>query len=177
MPALVLIHGSAGVSANVDYWAQELNSIAVAALILDSFTGRGITQMITDQWQLSSFSLIVDACRALNLLSRHSRIAPKRIMVMGFSKGGFAAVCSGMRRFQKLWGPPNIEFATYVAFYPRCDTRLLEDENVSDHPIRFFHGAADDYVPVAPTRRYVDRLKRAGKDVHLTVYAQFRWFS
>src|SRR5437763_5533545 len=40
-PAVVLIHGSGGVSASTDRWAQELNSIGVAAFILDSFTGRG----------------------------------------------------------------------------------------------------------------------------------------
>jgi dienelactone hydrolase len=170
VPAVVLIHGSGGVTANVDCWAQEINSIGVAALILDSFTGRGITQTITDQSQLSSFSLIMDAYRALDLLSCHSRIAPSKIAVMGFSKGGFAALYSSMRRFQKLWSTPHIEFAAYIAFYPRCDMPLLDDENLSDHPIRFFHGAADDYVPVTPTRRYVERLRRMGKDVQLTVY-------
>jgi len=33
-----------------------------------------------------------------------------------------------------------------------------------------FHGAADDYVPVAPCRAYVERLRKAGKDVTLTEY-------
>jgi dienelactone hydrolase len=170
IPAVVLLHGSGGVGANVDAWAQTLNAMGIAALILDAFTGRGITQTITDQSQLSNFSMIVDAYKGLELLSRHPRIDPTRIAVMGFSKGGFAALYSSMKRFQRLWGPPGIEFAAYIPFYTRCDAPLLEDEIVSDRPIRFFHGAADDYVPVEPTRRYVDRLKRAGKDVQLIVY-------
>ncbi len=174
IPAVVLIHGSAGVGASVDGWARELNALGAAALILDTFTGRGITETITDQSQLSTFSLIVDAYRALRLLSHHPRIDPARIAVMGFSKGGFAALYSSMRRFQHLWGPPDLEFAAYIPLYTRCDTPLLEDENVSDNPIRLFHGAADDYVPVEPTRRYVERLKRAGKDVQLTVYGDAR---
>ena len=170
IPAVVLIHGSGGVGANVDRWAQALNAMGIAALILDTFTGRGISQTITDQSQLSSFSMIVDAYKGLELLSRHSRIDPTRIAVMGFSKGGFAALYSSMKRFQRLWGTPGIEFAAYISFYTRCDAPLLEDEIVSDRPIRLFHGSADDYVPVEPTRRYVDRLKHAGKDVQLTVY-------
>jgi len=170
VPAVVLIHGSGGVGANVNGWAQDLNTIGVAALILDSFTGRGIKQTITDQSQLSNFSMVVDAYKALELLSRHPRVDPERIAVMGFSKGGFAALYSSMKRFQTLWGPSGREFAAYIPFYTRCDTPFLGDENVSEHPIRFFHGAADDYVPVEPTRRYADRLKRAGKDVQLTVY-------
>jgi dienelactone hydrolase len=170
IPAVVLIHGSGGVGANVDAWAQALNAMGIAAFILDSFTGRGICQTITDQTQLSSFSMIVDAYKGLGLLSRHPRIDPTRIAVLGFSKGGFASLYSSMKRFQRLWGTPGIEFAAYISFYPRCDAPLLDDEIVSDRPIRLFHGSADDYVPVEPTRRYVDRLKRAGKDVQLIVY-------
>ena len=144
--------------------------MGIAAFILDTFTGRGISQTITDQTQLSSFSMIVDAYKGLELLSQHPRIDPTRIAVMGFSKGGFASLYSSVKRFQRLWGTPGIEFAAYISFYTRCDAPLLEDENVSDRPIRLFHGSADDYVPVAPTRRYVDRLKQAGKDIQLTVY-------
>jgi dienelactone hydrolase len=154
----------------VDGWAKQLNSIGVAAFILDSFTGRGITQTITDQSQLSSFSMIVDGYKALKILSKHPRVEPSRIAVMGSSKGGFAALYSSMRRFQGLWAPPGLEFAAYLPFYPRCDTVFLEDQNISDHPVRVFHGSADDYIPIGPTRGYVDRLKGAGKDVQLTAY-------
>jgi dienelactone hydrolase len=49
MPAVVLIHGSGGVGANVDGWAQALNTMSIAALILDTFSRRGITETITDQ--------------------------------------------------------------------------------------------------------------------------------
>jgi dienelactone hydrolase len=170
IPAVVLIHGSGGIGANIDGWAQTLNAMGIAALILDTFTGRGISQTITDQSQLSSFSIIVDAYKGLESLSRHSRIDPERIAVMGFSKGGFAALYSSMKRFQRLWCAPGIEFAAYISFYTRCDAPLFEDEIVSDRPIRLFHGSADDYVPVEPTRLYVERLKRSGKDVQLTVY-------
>ena len=68
IPAVVLIHGSGGVGANIDGWAQALNVMGITALILDSFTGRGISQTITDQSQLSSFSMIVDAYKGLELL-------------------------------------------------------------------------------------------------------------
>ena len=49
LPAVILVHGSGGVGANVELWAEELNGIGVAAFILDSFTGRGIVNTITDQ--------------------------------------------------------------------------------------------------------------------------------
>jgi dienelactone hydrolase len=111
IPAVLLIHGSGGVGANVDGWAQALNAMGIAAFILDTFTGRGISQTITDQSQLSSFSMIVDAYKGLELLSQHPRIHPERIAVMGFSKGGFASLYSSMKRIQRLWCAPGIEFA------------------------------------------------------------------
>jgi dienelactone hydrolase len=170
VPSVVLLHGSGGIGGNIPGWVAALNAIGVAVLIVDSFSGRGITQTITDQSLLSSFSMMLDAYRGLEFLARQPQIDPTRIAVLGFSKGGFAALYSSMRRFQKMWAPPGLEFAASVAFYTRCDARLLDDENVSDHPIRLFHGATDDYVPVAPTRVYVERLRQAGKNVQLTVY-------
>jgi dienelactone hydrolase len=168
--AVVLVHGSDGIGANVDRWARELNGIGVAAFLLDSFTGRGITQTVSDQSQLGHLAMIFDAYRALDLLSGHARIDPSRIAVMGFSKGGFVALYASLKRFQRIYGSNGLEFAAYIPFYAPCNTIYMEDEQVSDRPIRLFHGAADDYVSIKPCRKYVERLRRAGKDVQLTEY-------
>jgi dienelactone hydrolase len=174
VPAVILIHGSGGVGANVDRWAQELNEIDVAALVLDCFTGRGIVQTITDQSQLASLAMIMDVYRALDLLSKHARIDSSRIVVMGFSKGGFAALYASLNRFRRMYGPAGVEFAAYIPFYPSCYTTYIDDEQVSDRPIRVSHGTDDDYVSIEPCRDYVERLRRAGKDVQLTEYAGAR---
>ena len=174
VPAVILVHGSGGVGANVDRWAQELNEIDVAALLLDCFTGRGIVQTITDQSQLASLAMIMDVYRALDLLSKHARIDSSRIVVMGFSKGGFAALYASLNRFRRMYGPAGVEFAAYIPFYPSCYTTYIDDEQVSDRPIRVSHGTDDDYVSIEPCRDYVERLRRAGKDVQLTEYAGAR---
>jgi dienelactone hydrolase len=174
LPAVILVHGSAGVGANVDRWAQELNAIGVAAFLLDSFTGRSVIQTVTDQSQLGSLAMIVDAYRALELLSKHPQIDASRIALMGFSKGGFVALYAALKRFQRMHGPVGIEFAAYLPFYPSCTTTYIEDERVSDRPIRLFHGTADDYVSIEPCRRYVTRLNRAGKDVQLNEFTGAR---
>jgi dienelactone hydrolase len=171
VPAAVLLHGSAGIGASVDRWASELNGIGAAAFLVDSFTGRGIVQTVTDQSQLGSLAMIVDGYRALDLLSKHPGIDASRIVVMGFSKGGFAALYASLKRFRRMYGSRGVEFAAYVPFYPACNTAYLEDEQVSERPIRIFHGSADNYVPVEPCRKYVARLRRAGVDVELHEYA------
>jgi dienelactone hydrolase len=167
---VVLQHGSGGVGGNVDRWAQELGGIGLATFVIDSFTGRGLRSTSADQELLGRLNTIVDDYRALELLAAHPRIDPTRIALMGFSRGGHSVLYASMKRFQRLHGPEALEFAAYIPFYPPCFTTYIDDENVSDKPIRIHHGAADDYAPVAPCRLYVERLRKAGNDVVLTEY-------
>ncbi len=170
MPAVVLVHGSGGVSGSVDDWAQFLNSLGVATFVFDSFTPRGIVNTNNDQEQLGRLAMIVDAYRALQLLAKHPRVAPQRIALMGFSRGGQAALYASVKRFQRMHGPAGAAYAAYVAFYPPCNTTYLQDDAIAEKPVRIFHGTADDYVPVASCRAYVERLRKAGADVRLTEF-------
>jgi dienelactone hydrolase len=170
LPAVILVHGSGGLGASADRWAQELNTIEVAAFLLDSFTGRGIVSTVNDQSQLDSLAMMVDAFRALALLAEHPRIDAKRIAVMGFSKGAIAAVYSSNARFQRAYGPVNAAFAAHIGLYTPCNIAYRDDDKTTGRPIRLFHGIADDYVSIAPCRAYVERLKAAGADVTLTEY-------
>ncbi len=171
LPVVVLLHGSGGVGGNVLDWEEYLNAMGVATFVLDSFTGRGLVNTNFDQSQLGRLNMIFDAYRALDVLARHPRIDPTRIALMGFSRGGEATLRASLKRFQRLYGPADREFAAYVVFYPPCFTVYRDDEDVADKPIRIFNGSADDYDPVAPVRAYVERLKAKGKDVQLTEYA------
>src|SRR6266404_5206680 len=122
VPAVILVHGSAGVGANVDRWARELNGIRVAAFLLDCFTGRGIVQTVTDQSQLGNLCLIVDAYRALELLSKHPRIDASRIVLMRFSRGGSVALYASVSRFQCKYGPRDLQFTATLPSSARSDT-------------------------------------------------------
>ena len=170
LPAVILLHGSGGIGGNVDRWSQELNGTGMATFVTDSFTARGIQSTSADQALLGRLNMIFDAYRALGVLAAHPRIDPARIVLMGFSRGGQATLYASLKRFERMHGPEGATFAAYLPFYPPCFTTYIGDEDVSDKPIRIFHGAADDYVPVAPCRAYVERLRKAGKDVTLTEY-------
>lgn len=171
LPLVVLLHLSGGISGSVTDWEQDFNSMGVATFVIDSFTARGIVSTVNDPSQLGRLAMIVDAYRALDLLARHPRIDPARIALMGFSRGGQAALYASVRRFQRMHGPAGQEFAAYIAFYPDCMTTYQSDTEVTDRPVRIFHGTLDNYNPVAPCKAYVERLRAQGKDVQLTEYA------
>jgi dienelactone hydrolase len=170
MPAVVLIHGSSGVGTGMSWWTRDLNALGVATFVVDSFSGRGITETATDQSRLSFGAMIADAYRALALLATHPRIDRDRIALMGFSRGGIVALYASLERFRRAYGRDELRFAAHLPFYPACNIRLLEDEDVNDRPIRVFHGEADDWTPIEPCREYVDRLRAAGKNVQLFSY-------
>jgi dienelactone hydrolase len=170
VPAVILVHGSGGISGSTDLWARQLNEAGIAAFILDSFAGRGITSTVTDQDLLHSLAMMVDAYRALDLLAAHPRIRADRIAVMGFSKGAVAAVYSASERFRGLYGSPQNRFAAHIGLYTPCNVRYEGDTQVARVPIRLHHGVADDYVSIAPCREYVERLRAAGADATLTEY-------
>src|SRR3712207_2617239 len=170
VPAVVLVHGSGGISGSLDLWARELNAAGLAAFILDSFAGRGITSTVADQNQLHSLAMTVDAYRALDWLTAHPRIRPDRIGVLGFSKGAVASVYSAMERFNAGFGNPDRRFTAHAGLYTPCNVAYREDTRVGPAPIRFYHGVADDYVAIGPCREYVARLREAGVDAALTEY-------
>ncbi|MEQ1883255.1 MAG: dienelactone hydrolase family protein [Burkholderiales bacterium] len=171
LPAVILMHGASGLGDQLDDWAHHLNSMGVATFVLDSFTGRGLTNS-ESPGAVSMISRVVDAYRALELLARHPRIDPDRIAIMGFSHGGWAALYSSLKRFMRMHGPAEGRmFAAHIVFYPGCIQTYLEGDDIVDKPIRIFHGSVDDQLPIEPCREYVARLRKAGKDVSLTEYA------
>ena len=170
LPVVVLQHGSAGMAPNVEMWARELNKIGVSTFALDGFTGRGLTEVNTNQALLGRLNFILDIYRALDVLAKHPRIDPARIALMGFSRGGQATLYASLKRFHGLWNKSGVEFAAYVPFYPDCMTTFLSDTDVVGRPIRIFGGTQDDYNPIAACKAYVERLRAAGADVEVTEY-------
>lgn len=170
LPVVVLQHGSGGMTGNIEMWSRELNSIGVATLALDGFTGRGLNSVNTNQALLGRLNFVLDIYRALDVLEKHPRVDPQRIALMGFSRGGQAALYASLKRFQKMWNHSGIEFAAYVPFYPDCATTFITDTEVAHRPIRIFGGTKDDYNPIALCKAYVERLKTAGSDVQVTEY-------
>jgi dienelactone hydrolase len=155
---------------NVESWARDLNAMGISTFALDGFTGRGLTSVNTDQALLGRLAFTLDAYRALDMLAKHPRVDSARIGLMGFSRGGQGALFASLKRFHQMWNNSGAEFAAYIPFYPDCMTTYISDTELAEKPIRIFHGTPDNYNPVASCKRYVERLRAAGRDVQLTEY-------
>jgi dienelactone hydrolase len=170
-PVVVLMHGSGGIGPNIDTWVQQFNAMGISTFAIDGFTGRGITSVNTNQASLGRLNFILDIYRSLDILAKHPRVDPDRIVLMGFSRGGQAALYASLNRFHKMWNTSGLQFAAYIPFYPDCATSYAAETDLADRPIRIFHGIPDDYNPVANCKAYLERLKAAGRDVAIAEYA------
>jgi dienelactone hydrolase len=170
LPVVVLMHGSSGVGASMEPWVRQFNGMGISTFVIDGFTGRGLTLVGPNQALLGRLNLIVDIYRSLDVLAHHPRVDPDRIVLMGFSRGGQAALYASLERFNKLWNKSGAQFAGYIPFYPDCSTTYATDTEVAARPIRIFHGTPDDYNPVASCKAFVARLQDAKRDVVLTEY-------
>src|ERR1051326_1291808 len=162
LPVVVLQHGSGGMTAGVEMWAREFNTLGVATFALDGFTGRGLTQVSTNQALLGRLNFILDIYRALDVVAKHPRVDPERIVWMGSARGGQAVLYASLKRFHRLWNKSGIEFAAYIPFYPDCATTFVDDTETADRPIRIFGGTADDYTPISLCTPYAEPLKPGG---------------
>jgi len=170
LPVIVLMHGSSGVGAGMDPWVRHFNTMGISTFVIDGFSGRGLTAVGPNQALLGRLNFIVDIYRGLEILARHPRVDPDRIVLMGFSRGGQAALYASLERFHKMWNKSGAQFAAYIPFYPDCSTTYATDTETVARPIRIFHGTPDDYNPVGTCKAYLARLKEANRDVALTEY-------
>ena len=170
LPLVILLHGSGGIEENAVVWERLFASLGISTFEIDSFTGRGIVSTVADQSQLGRLNMILDLYRSLAVLAAHPAVDPNRIAVMGFSRGGQAALYATLKRFQRMWNLSGIDPAAYIALYAPCITTYVDDTQVTDHPIRIFHGRSDDWVEIAPCRAYFERLRVTAKDAQMIEY-------
>ncbi len=171
LPLVILMHGSGGLGGNVEAWSRHFNAMGISTFAIDGFTGRGLTAVSSNQALLGRLNFVLDVYRALALVANHPRVDGSRVALMGFSRGGQAALYASLDRFHKMWNTSGADFVAYLPFYPDCATTFIGDTDIGARTIRVFHGSSDDYNPVATCRAYMTRLAAAKRDASLTEYA------
>lgn len=160
-PAIVLLHGCAGVLSNDrQTWPERLSSWGYVVLVVDSFGTRGIH----DTCKGLLVDRVYDAYGALEFLSKDGFVDPQRIALMGFSAGGIATL-----EAVQLGGAERLmdrKFKAAIAYYPMCSA-ANGDMAV---PTLILVGELDDWSPARKCREMVTARSGKSSVVQLDVF-------
>lgn len=170
--AVVIVPSSSGVEDEREiYYAKELAKVGIAALVVDSFTARDLTDSLYDQSVIDSWDIENDAIAALQELAADGRFKPDRIAIMGVSKGGTAAMNTALAVRRYWMGVEDVSFAAHIAISPDC-TWTNRRVDTTGAPMLFMLAELDDQTPAQPCIAQVERIKATGnKRVEAKVYA------
>ena len=178
VPVVVIMHGMGGINVWEEHWMNTFNSMGLATFMVDSNWARRNCKKDNKfkkaiPWCAAinrGMNRIIDGYGALELLSKHPRIDPARIGCLGISLGARGCLYLNVKRFQKMWGTPGLEYAASVPMYPPCNVIFKEDDEITNTPIRIHIGELDTYYPADSCVNYGERLRAKGKDVQVKVY-------
>ncbi len=145
------------------YYAKELVKEGIAALVVDSFSARDLTDSLYDQSLLESWQLENDVIAALKHLHSDPRFRPDRIAIMGVSKGGTVAMDTALDVSRKWAGIDDIAFAAHIAISPDCMWTTRSNQTTGA-PIFFMLAEHDDQTPIEPCLAKASRMLEAGNE-------------
>ncbi|MFT5443308.1 MAG: dienelactone hydrolase [Myxococcota bacterium] len=172
-PAMVLLHGSGGISPGREMeYGQMLSQNGVAAFILNYYLPRGVTDE-TDYMvrvlSVTEFDAIADAYAALHLLATHPAIDGQRIGVGGYSYGGMAARFAMDERIRQALAPDHSGFAAFVDYYGPCFQRL-NSTKTNGAPLLTLRGTEDASNDLSACADREAEMQALGVEVEAHVY-------
>src|SRR5262245_10773270 len=174
-PAVVLMHGCAGVRRKDTWWAEAFRQQGYVALVVDSLSGRGITTW-EDRRKICLGLDLWGSTRAGDLLASlaYVRALPfvdaERIAVVGWSHGAWAALdFLASASAEMVHGLRGV-----VAFYPYCGiaSRASWRGFGVDVPVLMLLAEADSIVSTDSCRRLADGQAQQGRSVSVKVYPE-----
>jgi dienelactone hydrolase len=170
LPAVVLLHGCAGNPRRLDErWGKRIAGWGYVTLALDRFGPRGIENACTGG---APIDMAFDAYRALTYLVQQPFVDGERVVLLGFSQGGWLTLASLERGV--IEQTARHKFRAGIAFYPPCKG-FKGNMTV---PTLILIGASDDWTPAEDCRDMVEgrdgfgisREKGLGVPAKLVIY-------
>lgn len=173
-PAVVQLHGCAGVEPQSYRWARWFADHGYAALVVDSFGPRRVKgDCRTGPDEPPITARFDDAFGALRYLQAQPFVRGDRVAAIGWSQGGVYAMSvvngpSLTRAVERGVRLPAIGFAAAIGVYPGGCKSLTGERAV--RPLLVLIGGADDWTPAAVCRQMVEAMRSRGSDVSIVVY-------
>lgn len=177
-PAMVIAHGSAGPTPQLNQWVQLFNNMGMATIVVDSFGSRGVPSVMADQLLLPETVNVVDSLVALKMLANHPQVDSNKIGIIGFSRGGSAAFRTAFESFRQTVIANDLRFAFHISVYGGCN-QVYWSPNISGSSILNLVGEADDYSTAEPCIDLAQKMKNSGAKVETIIYpkAHHAWDS
>ena len=179
-PAVVMLHGCGGayrkngqLNARHAMWGATLATNGYVALMLDSFSTRGVQQLCTTRFAARSIKesdRVGDAYAALAYLRQVPKVDARRIAVMGWSHGGGVTL-------DTITHPPTAAtgegFQAAIAFYPGCTSRHKKAASFHPYaPLLLLIGEADDWTPAEPCKALAAAVSARGESMQIVTYPE-----
>lgn len=173
-PAVVQLHGCAGVEAQSFRWARWLADRGYVALVVDSFGPRrikGDCRSGPDDPPITA--RLDDAFGALRYLQSQAYVRADRVAAIGWSQGGVYAMAvingpSLERARRRGVALPATGFAAGIGVYPGGCFSLVKETVI--RPLLVLIGEADDWTPAAECREMVEAMRSRGADATIVTY-------
>ena len=166
-PLVIGVAGSRGWKKHHLEYIKMYQKNGFATFELNSFKSRDITSTVGSQVEVTIAAIILDAYRALEKLSKHPNIDPKRIGITGWSLGGGVALFSGWEPVKNAITKKH-SFAAHLPFYPPCFINP-KDLSFTNAPFHILIGESDNWTPAEPCKNLVEKLSGRTK-IDLTLF-------
>ena len=173
VPAAIILHTATGIQGpGAEHYseiARSLNSIGVAAFVVDSHKTRKIKTLLDGLTKITFGQRVADAYAALKLLSTHPGIDKNRIAVIGLAGGGSAAIFAASKKVRHSLTNDDLKFAAHISYYPVC---LYQFRNIdfTGAPILMLLAEKDNLAPPQLAMDYAERIRSSGVDIQVMVY-------
>lgn len=119
-PAVVILHGTDGVSGRGELYARALLEQGVATLEIDMWAPRGISNRNAAPHRPGIRLAMPDVYGALHFLTNHSRIDADNVGVMGLSFGAMLSIYTASSQVGLLYVASGRDFRAALPIYPAC---------------------------------------------------------
>lgn len=161
-PAVVVGLGSTGSGAHQVELAQWLNTLGIAAFVIDSYGGRNVT----NGQSISSAAEAVDALFALRVLASLPNVDANRIALLDFGAG---MINTAFDEISAKVDTAGAAYQAYIVYYANCNIRQWST-NFTSAPMLFLHGELDEWNAATACESFVQQLQSLGANATIHIY-------
>ena len=170
-PAVAIFHGCGGVGANNARMAGLLKSWGYVALVVDSFTSRGLKDVCGRNWpsQADAERRALDIDAAGQWLASQPYVKANELAFMGYSYGGGVGLLRAFSPSTGKAGPGGWRAAIVV--YPDCGLgEAIGPALRARLPTMMAMGELDDWTPVKQCQALLQRVTADRDLIETQVY-------